>query len=419
MKKISKLICLLLAFVSISILVVSCGEGTASSSSTEFIDYTSTLKLDLTSANTSKCEEVTVACFIDGDTTHFNVPSFSTTYKARYIAINTPESTGKIEPWGKAASNYTKSKLKDAYKIYIESDGANYEHDSTGERYLTWVWYQTDATSEIRCLNLEILQEGYAVGNNATSTKYATVCDLAITQARTNKLYVYSSDKDPDFPYGEAISVDCKELRTNIEDYNNKKVAFEALVTKIDAETAYVESYDAESEQSYGMQVYMGYTVFSMIKVGNVVRFVGTVTYYETGGVYQVSGLTYRATKPDYADNLKLISENNTVTPTEITGEQLLNDHSIIHTYVTIKGLQVDRTYTTTSTSDSNGAITLTCQSVDNKTVTIRTNKLYDSDGNVVTEAVFNNAIIDVIGIIDYYNGYQVKVISYKDITFK
>ena len=71
--------------------------------SVEFIDYVGQLKLDMTSSTLK--QEVTVKSFIDGDTTHFYVPTSlmgTGVIKARYLAINTPESTGKIEEWGKA-----------------------------------------------------------------------------------------------------------------------------------------------------------------------------------------------------------------------------------------------------------------------------------------------------------------------------
>jgi endonuclease YncB( thermonuclease family) len=73
------------------------------------IDYAGELKLDMDSETLK--QEVTVKTFIDGDTTHFYVPTSlmdNGVIKARYLAINTPESTGKIEEWGKAASSFTK-----------------------------------------------------------------------------------------------------------------------------------------------------------------------------------------------------------------------------------------------------------------------------------------------------------------------
>ena len=78
----------------------------------EFIDYAAQLQLNM--ASETQKTEVTVKTFIDGDTTHFNVPvSVSETgvLKARYLAVNTPEVTGKIEEYGKAASRFTREKL--------------------------------------------------------------------------------------------------------------------------------------------------------------------------------------------------------------------------------------------------------------------------------------------------------------------
>ena len=40
------------------------------------------------------------------------------TFTARYLGINTPESTYKVEPWGFAASKYTKQQLKQMRRKY-------------------------------------------------------------------------------------------------------------------------------------------------------------------------------------------------------------------------------------------------------------------------------------------------------------
>ena len=86
---------------------------------------------------------VTVELVIDGDTAHFWNNSKTEILKVRFIAIDTPESTGKVEPWGKPASIYTKRKLNNAEKIVVESDTEGVAaFDSTGSRYLAWVWYK-------------------------------------------------------------------------------------------------------------------------------------------------------------------------------------------------------------------------------------------------------------------------------------
>ena len=59
-------------------------------------DFASEVKLNMRS-ETAK-QKVTVHAFVDGDTTHFNVPvsiSENGILKARYLAVNTPESTGR------------------------------------------------------------------------------------------------------------------------------------------------------------------------------------------------------------------------------------------------------------------------------------------------------------------------------------
>ena len=52
-------------------------DGTPSGGPAEMVDYVSQLKLDMDSE--SKKVEVTVKTFIDGDTTHFNMPDGSFT----------------------------------------------------------------------------------------------------------------------------------------------------------------------------------------------------------------------------------------------------------------------------------------------------------------------------------------------------
>ena len=198
------------------------------------VDYASQVELNL-SSNSAKTE-ATVKTYVDGDTTHFYVSSDLVeggVLKARYLAINTPESTGKIEEYGKKASNFTKEKLSQATSIIIESDTESWDIDSTGSRNLVWVWYKTADSDQYRNLNIEILQNGLALANSAANNRYGSYCTAAIAQAKEQKLNIYSGQKDPDFYYGEAVELTLKELRTNIELYNGVKVAFNAIVTKI------------------------------------------------------------------------------------------------------------------------------------------------------------------------------------------
>jgi ethanolamine utilization protein EutP (predicted NTPase)/endonuclease YncB( thermonuclease family) len=292
------------------------GESEETTAADVHVDYAAEVKLDMNS-DTFK-HMVTVKAFIDGDTTHFNVPTSvieTGVIKARYLAINTPESTGKIEEWGKTAAAFTKEKLSKATSIIIESDTETLNADSTGDRYMLWIWYKTAESDEYRNLNIEILQNGLAIASNSANNRYGETCMAAIAQARVEKLCVYSGVKDPNFYYGESVELTLKELRCNIESYNGMKVAFNAIVTQDHDNAVYVESYDEETDVWYGMYIYYGFNMngdaLEILSVGNEVRIVGTVSYYETGNTYQVSGLSYRMMKPDDPSNIQKLSEGH------------------------------------------------------------------------------------------------------------
>ncbi len=415
------------------------GNSATVSEPAEPIDYAGQVKLDM-SSDTLK-QEVTVKAYIDGDTTHFNVPTSvmpDGVLKARYIAINTPESTGKIEEYGKKASNFTKEKLMSASSIIIESDDGTWDADSTGGRYLVWVWYRTNDSEDYRNLNIEILQNGLAIASSSANNRYGEIATSAIANAKACKQNIYSGRKDPDFFYGDAIELTLKELRTHLEDYNGAKVAFEGIISRNSSNGVFVEDYDPDTGLTFGIYVYYGFNLsgsgLDVLNVGNRSRIVGTVSYYETGGTYQVSGLTYREMKPDDPGNIKKISEGNEAAYTEISADTFatgkvnldVDDTSIEYDYafaamdttVTIKDLNVIDVYTTSNPESSSfGAMTFTCE-CGQTPVTVRTDVLYDANGKLITQDAYLGKNIDVRGLVAIYDGsYQVKVLSASDIT--
>ena len=112
--------------------------------------------------------------------------------------------------------------------------------------------------------------------------------------------------------------------------------------------------------------------------------------------------------------------ENVDVFPTEITPSELIEDgDELMSTYVSMKNLTVTDTYTTHNGGDNDGALTLTCTSEDNKTITIRTSVLYHEDKTLVLEDELMGKTIDVVGVVDTYDGEtQIHVFLYDDITF-
>ena len=433
----------------------------------EWVDYASQLKLDLSTSSLKW--EVTMKMHIDGDTTHFYInnsgningiskaPGIDGVLKARYLGINTPESTGKIEPWGKKASNFTKSKLESAESIIIESDDENWNVDSTGERFLVWVWYKPEGASDYRNLNLEILQEGLAVSSKSGRYVYGEYCEKAIAQAADAQLNVYApaNVKDPDFPYGDAEFMTLKELKVNIDKYIGARVAFEGVIVKDSGGSVYIESYDEEDGIYYGISAYYltsGLDGFGLelLKVGNKLRFAGVVG--EFNGSYQITDLKYDVWDTNNSKNMNLISEGNEPAypeisylhfdpqsnqgfveiETEVEGEVVKKEFPYMFlaqdASVSMKDLYVKSAYTTQK-GDSKGAISLYCSVTDangNKVeIQVRTIVLRDANGDLITQDQFVGKTIDVKGTIDYYlpegetvGTYQIQVFSINDVRF-
>ena len=475
MNKLSKILILLLVIVMLVGTFVACGPtpdtgsdsgsgdtntntntDTSGGEEPEFVDYASQLKFNPDSGK--KWAYVTVKSYIDGDTTHFFIDKDEISegfIKARYLGINTPESTGVVEPWGKKASNYTKTQLKKAESIkngiIVESDTDGWDLDSTGGRYLLWIWYKTEENGEYRNLNIEILQQGLAFGSGTTSNTYSEYTTAALYQATTMKLFVFNKKvKDPDFYYGAAQTLTLKELKANAEKYEGTLVKFEAVVAKKSGYTFYVEEYDAENDMYFGMQIFAGAgcPIMDRFAIGNRVSIVGTLQYWENGGTYQVSNLKFDILDEEWAGGCSVLETGNEASYREGDAGTLLNGKIKIDSYVevedengetteelqtvefdygalalhsTIKlsNLTVQSVYTTTTDTDSNGALTITCKDENGVRIQIRTaSKLVREDKTIVVASDFPaGTVISVKGIVDYFNDYQVKVFNINDIT--
>ncbi|MBR6525073.1 MAG: thermonuclease family protein [Clostridia bacterium] len=402
-------------------------------------DYAASIQLNMGSETVK--QQVTVKTFIDGDTVHFFVPETvvpSGVLKARFLAVNTPETTGLVEEYGKRASRFTREKLSGAESIIIESDDDRWNLDSTGDRYLVWVWYKPAGANEYRNLNIELLQNGLAKANSSAQNRYGSICTAAIQQAKDQKLSIYSGEKDPDFYYGDAVEMTVKELRVNPEKYNGVKVAFNGIIAINSDNSVYVEEYDAETDMYYGMAVYYGYGLngagLEILKVGNEARIVGTLQYYEAGGTWQVSGLSYRMMRPDDPGNIQLLSQGHesayvlTEADTFLNGKVKLETEAgmeerpyaemAMSTSISMKDLVVKEIYTTTdASSSSQGAMTMTCEQ-NGAVVTVRTGVLMDENFKLITQDAYLGKTVDIKGVVDYFDGeYQIKVFSARNIT--
>ena len=204
---------------------------------------------------------------IDGDTAHFTpfVDSLNKgTMKARFFGIDTPESTGKVQEWGKPASKYTKAILNEAQEngtIVVSSAQDDYglpNPDSTGERYVSLVWVNLTKKNapkeELQLLNLMIVQEGLSwVKNVQAMPQFADTFYAAQRQAEVYKLNMHSGLPDKDFNYGDYEDVsllDVKyEVAASLEDsthentFDGAKIRFQGTVCGFVNHILYIQDY--------------------------------------------------------------------------------------------------------------------------------------------------------------------------------
>ena len=177
MKKFFKQI--LLGFLCASAISLSACNSEPKKGDKNWIDYAAKgdvkLNLDYTGKDFYKdgIGQFNLRTAIDGDTAHFEPLVDGDkigTMKARFFGIDTPESTGKVQEWGKPASKFTKAQLEEADAngtIVVSSAQDTYgkpEPDSTGSRYVSLVWINLTKKNapkeELQLLNLMIVQEG-------------------------------------------------------------------------------------------------------------------------------------------------------------------------------------------------------------------------------------------------------------------
>ncbi len=235
---------------------------------------------------------------VDGDTAHFYPHGTkSNLIKARYNCIDTPESTGTLEPWGSGASARNGELLNSAKTIVLSTDSTDQGDkgdvpvvDSTGGRYLTYIWVseKEDADySELTLVNLVLVQEGWSKAKGASGKDYGTIFLNANNQAMSEKLHVWSDERDPDFNYDAASEctlkniVESKDTRGNDFDWVGSKATFKATVAAIGPDTGACYLNEDIDGKRYGIYVFTQYKVLQPLqKIGNKVQITGTVARF-------------------------------------------------------------------------------------------------------------------------------------------
>lgn len=131
----------------------------------------------------AKSSKVKFKSCIDGDTAKFVLDGNVVT--ARFLAIDTPETKGKVEPYGKEASNYTCKKLKNAKEIKFEYD-KNADKDKY-DRYLVWIFVDN------KLLQKELVSKGLAkLAYLYDDYKYTSDLKKLEKEAKSSKLGIWS-----------------------------------------------------------------------------------------------------------------------------------------------------------------------------------------------------------------------------------
>lgn len=280
LNKFYKLLLILVLFLGLSF-TIGCGEEPLEINT----DLTDSFMLTSSYENKNFLNDgigkVTLSLNVDGDTAHFR-DSSGKYFSARFLMINTPESTGKVDPWGKKASEFTANVLSNAYEIVLESEevGKPAVADTTGDRYLSFVWYRPTEGAPLRLLNLEIVEECYSrfTGGDEPS-KYDDIFKQAHEKSLKTSKKVYG-ESDPDFDYSYKVNeITIAHLRSNISDYadNGKKLKMTVRIIRINGDNVYIEDVektDNDETGTYdtaGIYLYAGYgTAFSSYAIGSV-----------------------------------------------------------------------------------------------------------------------------------------------------
>ena len=135
--------------------------------------------------NVNAREIVTLSKCVDGDTAWFYLDGKE--IKTRFLAIDTPESTNKIEAYGKEASNFTCDKLTNAKKIEIEYD-ENSDKTDKYNRELVWVFVDNELLQNL------IIKEGLGeVAYLYGDYKYTNLLQKSQLEAQEKKINIWST----------------------------------------------------------------------------------------------------------------------------------------------------------------------------------------------------------------------------------
>lgn len=308
-------------------------------------------KIEKVVRNVNGVNKVGIKYVTDGDTAVFytngsedgytNPLGYSYNYfTCRFLAIDTPESTSSIAPWGKKASAYAKSLLENAEGIIVDATSidtagmtddemysAGVRLDSNGTRWLGIVWYCPDGKDpenleNYRCYQLDMIEEGYSfyTGNynaGVQGNKYVytankkdepvlysryentkgslTLADLfleADIRTKSLKERYNGQQKDPDYDYSTTpreMSITDAIAQYDDLSAHNTYIALTGVVTRFIGSNFYFQD-----ENGTALYVYMGLdavAIEEVVKLGETINIRGRLSMY--GGQIQLTDIVW------------------------------------------------------------------------------------------------------------------------------
>lgn len=130
--------------------------------------------------------EVTLEQCVDGDTAWFDIDGKKT--KVRFLYIDTPESTNKVEAYGLKAKAFTENELTKAKKIELELNVDGDQNDKY-DRLLAWVFVDGKLL-QAKLAEAGLVEKFYDYGYDYTYKREIISAD---NEAKKMKKGLYSS----------------------------------------------------------------------------------------------------------------------------------------------------------------------------------------------------------------------------------
>lgn len=361
--------------------------------------------------------KVTLTQNVDGDTAHFK-DSSGQYFTARFLMINTPESTGKVDPWGKASSEYVANILSNAAEIVCESEtvGSPALKDTTNKRYLAYVWYRNSTEEDFRLLNLEIVENCYSrFVDDESAGKYASLFSEADAKGAKSAKRVYG-EKDPSYDYSYVINeITIAYLRDHMDEYadNGSKLKMRVRIVRLNGDNIYVEDVEKTSSDitgeydTAGIYMFSGYgSPFGRIQLGAVIEMTCQCVNNATYG--------FQLTNPKEVKIIEKATGEDTQIR-EYDGKTEIDLESLEGLVIKIKKVKVNKV----GAHNDDGAYTIYAETESGQAINIRidgdTTPKYDKSAIKVSsgENIYWYSLIG--GVSKYMDTYQVMLCNQQE----